>query len=130
MRFTRFLGISLLCLGITVSAIQAATEAAFTQQAFMDAQTAGKPILVDIWASWCPTCKAQEQVLRTLATEPVNKDLVIFRVDFDSQKDVVARLGGRAQSTLIVFRGNTEKGRSVGDTDPASIRALVGQATQ
>lgn len=32
------------------------------------------------------------------------------------------------QSTLIVFTGATEKGRSTGDTNPASIKALVGKA--
>jgi hypothetical protein len=46
-------------------------------------------------------------------------------VDFDSQKDLVERFGARMQSTLVVFKGNTEEGRSVGDTYRASIEALL-----
>ena len=53
---------------------------------------------------------------------------MVFRVDFDSQKDAVKRFGARMQSTLITFKDGKETGRSVGDTDPASIAALVAKA--
>jgi hypothetical protein len=33
-----------------------------------------------------------------------------------------------SQSTLIVFKDSKETGRSVGDTDPASIAALLDKA--
>ena len=103
----------------------AAMEAPFTQAAFTTAQKAGKPILVDITAPWCPTCAAQKPILGMLAIDPAFKDLVIFHVDFDSQKDVVRTLNARSQSTLIVFRGMDERGRSAGDTNAASITELV-----
>ncbi len=107
---------------------RAATESAFTQPAFEAAQKAGRPILVDIWASWCPTCKAQAPTLSSIAADPASHDLVVFKVDFDAQKEVVRKFGAQMQSTLIVFNGATEKGRSTGDTDPASIKALVAKA--
>jgi thiol-disulfide isomerase/thioredoxin len=110
------------------SLAHAATEYPFTQQAFNDAQKAGKPILVHVWASWCPTCKAQAPTLSQITADPTSKDLLIFKVDFDAQKDVVKNFGVRMQSTLIAFNGSTEKGRSTGDTDPASIKALVTKA--
>jgi hypothetical protein len=40
-------------------------------------------------------------------------------------KPVVREFGAQMQSTLIVFKGATEQGRSVGDTKPASIAALL-----
>jgi hypothetical protein len=46
-------------------------------------------------------------------------------VDFDRQKDVVKFFQARMQSTLIAFKGATEAGRSVGDTNRASIAALL-----
>ena len=49
----------------------------------------------------------------------------MFKVDFDSQKDVVRAMGAQMQSTLIVFRGKDERGRSTGQTDPGVIRALL-----
>jgi len=102
-----------------------ASEAVFTQQAFEAAQKAGKPILVHITAPWCPTCKAQKPILSELTAEPQFKDMAVFDVDFDSQKDVVKSFRAQSQSTLITFKGNKEVGRSVGDTNPGSIELLL-----
>ncbi len=125
---TMFAALSLSAMASSVS--WAATETVFTQTAFTTAQHEGKPILVDISATWCPTCAAQKPILSQLFSEPANKDLVVYHVDFDSQKDVVRAMGARMQSTLIVFHGGAEKGRSTGDTDATSIKALVSKANQ
>ena len=109
-------------------AARAATETPFTAAAFAAAQAADKPILVHIWASWCPTCAKQTPILKSLAADPSYADLMIFRVDFDAQKDVVRAMGADHQSTLVVFHGKDEKGRSVGDTEAASITALVAKS--
>ncbi|MGJ4890590.1 thioredoxin family protein [Bradyrhizobium sp. HKCCYLRH3099] len=97
----------------------------YSDAAFKAAQTAGQPILIEIHAGWCPTCKAQKPIIDRLAAEPKFKDLKIFRVDFDDQKPVVKGFGAQMQSTLIVFKGASEAGRSVGDTKEASIAALL-----
>lgn len=106
----------------------AAERIDYTPAAFDAALGARKPILVWIHASWCPTCKAQTPILARIESESQYKNLMVFRVDFDSQKDAVKRFGARMQSTLIAFKGGKETGRSVGDTDPASIAALVAKA--
>ncbi len=97
----------------------------FDQKAFAEAQKAGRPIFVGVHASWCPTCKAQDPILGELMSAPKFKDLVYFVVDFDGQKDVLKTFGVRSQSTLIAFKGDRETGRSVGDTNRASIAALL-----
>jgi thioredoxin len=112
----------------TISALApafAAETKTFESASFAAAQQAGKPILVAIHASWCPTCKAQKPILSELMAEPKFKNLVYFVVDFDSQKEAVKYFGARVQSTLITFKGATETGRSVGDTEPSSIAALL-----
>lgn len=106
----------------------AAGPQAFDDKGFAEAQKAGKPILVAINASWCPTCKAQRPILSELIADPKFKNLVYFVVDFDSQKSLVTRFGARMQSTLIAFKGDQEEGRSVGDTNPASIAALLNKS--
>lgn len=100
----------------------------YTPSAFDGALKDGKPILVEIQAPWCPTCKAQKPILAEIEAKPAYKDLVVVHVDFDSQKDAVRRFGARMQSTLITFKDGKETGRSVGQTDPAALAALVAKA--
>jgi thioredoxin 1 len=108
--------------------VWAAPPAPFSDQAFQGAQQQGKPILVEITASWCPVCAKQRPILSQLLTDPRFHDLVVYNVDFDTQKDVVRTMGAHMQSTLIVFKGSTEKGRSTGVSDPAAIEALLAKA--
>jgi thiol-disulfide isomerase/thioredoxin len=114
---------------VAVAAFAAPASAAgpqpFDDAAFAEAQKAGKPIFVAIHASWCPICKAQKPILAELMADARFKDLVYFTIDFDSQKDLVRRFGARMQSTLISFKGATEQGRSVGDSNRESIAALL-----
>jgi len=96
----------------------------FDQASFEVAQAQDRPIVVDITATWCPTCAAQKPIIESLAADPAYAEMVIFDVDFDDQKDVVRDLGAQMQSTLIAYVGQAETGRSVGDTDPKSIGLL------
>jgi thiol-disulfide isomerase/thioredoxin len=49
-----------LCLTLSLTSVAfAADKKPFTAAAFEAAQASGKPILIDVSASWCPTCKAQ-----------------------------------------------------------------------
>ncbi|MEH2563146.1 thioredoxin family protein [Bradyrhizobium sp. AZCC 2289] len=121
--------ISVLSVAVVMSAVAFGAHAAdklnYDAKSFAAAQAAGKPILVEIHATWCPTCKAQAPILSDLENQDKFKNLAVFRVDFDSQKDAVRAFGARVQSTLITFKGSVETGRSVGDTNPSSIAALL-----
>ncbi len=122
------IGAGVLGLGGFVGHAQAASITTYDAAAFAAAQAAGKPILVAVHASWCPTCTRQRPIIDELAGRAENKDLVILIVDFDSQKDVVKGFDVRMQSTLIAFKGKVERDRSVGITDPGAIGALVAKA--
>lgn len=124
----RALLLSALSLPLLAAPLFAGDKVAFTPATFQAAQKAGGPILIDISATWCPTCKAQAPIIGELRSEARFKSLQIFSVDFDSQKDVVRALKAQSQSTLIVFKGANEVGRSVGDTNKDSIAALLAKA--
>lgn len=98
----------------------------FDAKAFQASQAAGKSILVDVTASWCPTCKQQRPIVQQIEKE--RPDLVVYDVDFDSAKDVLKQFRVQHQSTLIMFKGPKEVARSTGETDPAPLRALVAKA--
>ena len=114
-------------LPFTISAM-AAGKRTFDQKAFEAAQAAGKPILVEVSAPWCSICRAQAPILERLRSDARFKNMVSFDVDFDSRKDVLRQFKASSQSTLIVFKGKQEVGRSTGDTRAASIDALLSKA--
>lgn len=125
----RTLAFMALLVGIAFAApVQAGEAAAFDAAAFSEAKKAGKSVLVDVHAPWCSTCKAQKAALDELTARPEYKDIVLFRIDFDSQKDDWKALGAQSRSTLIAFKGETETGRIVGDTKKDSIEALLKSA--
>lgn len=96
----------------------------FTQPAFDAARAKGQRILVEVHAPWCPTCARQQSVIADAQRLPANRNVVVFRIDFDSQKAVQKPLGVTRQSTLIAFKGKTETGRLLGETDAGRIAQL------
>jgi thiol-disulfide isomerase/thioredoxin len=118
--------LSLLAVALVALPLAAQAAQPFDGKTFADAQGAGKAILVDVTAPWCPTCAKQKPIIEGLEKE--SPQLLVLTVDFDSAKDVLKQFGVQAQSTLIVYKGKTEEGRSIGQTDPAVIHALVGKA--
>ena len=117
-----------LLLAASLASVAAGETRPFSDPAFAAAQKSGKPILVEVSAPWCPICKTQKPILAKLASEPRFKDLQIFDIDFDSQKELLRRLNVRMQSTLIAYKGATEVGRSVGETQPEWIEGLLEKA--
>lgn len=111
------------------SALAAETRP-FDAGQFAKDQDAGKPIVIDAAADWCPICATQKSVIDSLLNDAKYRDLVFYRLDFDTQRGELGKLGSQFQSTLIAFSGKSETGRSIGDTDPQSIRALFDSAVK
>ncbi len=102
-----------------------AMAAAYSDAAFTAAKASGKPFVIEFHADWCPTCRAQAPVLRSLSSGK----FTILTVNYDGQKSVVKKFGVRRQSTLIVFRDGREVGRAVGITGEAAIGELLAKAS-
>ncbi len=115
-------------LGLAPFAPAQALETNFTKDALAAAQQDGKRVLVHVWASWCPECKAQTPIIEGLLKKPENGNVVFLRLNFDTQVADWKALGARSQSTLIMYKGIKETARLVGDTRPEAIAALVASA--
>ena len=110
----------------TLASLAAAGEIkSYSAQEFDKLTQAGKPVVVDVSAPWCPTCKAQKPILEGLMQQPAYRDVTMLTVDFDTGGDALKRFKVRTQSTLVAFKGATEVARSVGDTTPAGIENLI-----
>ncbi len=107
---------------------QATERLAFDRAAFDAAVKSGKPVLVDIYAPWCLTCRAQSRALDALFQNPQYAGFKVFVVDYDSEKDIMRTFNARQRSTLIAFSGGKEVGRVVSNTQQATIQALLDSA--
>jgi len=110
------------------AASASAAEVPFDQAQFDRALAAGKPVVVDFWASWCPVCRAQKPVLSTILQTPAMADVTMFVANFDTEKDLKKALHISGQSTLVIFKGGKEVVRSTGQTHPEQLQALLAQA--
>lgn len=96
----------------------------YSQATFDRLTRAGKPVVLDISAPWCPTCKAQKPIVDSLMQRPAYKDVTLLAIDFDSAKPTLKKFKVSMQSTLVAFQGEKEVGRSTGDTTPQGIEQL------
>lgn len=98
----------------------------FDQAAFAAAQAEGRPILLDVHAWWCPVCASQNHTIKqTVAASKAYDRLIIFRINYDKQKEVWKGFGVRKQATLIAFHGRQEVGRIQYMTNKDKINALL-----
>jgi thioredoxin 1 len=97
----------------------------FDQGTFDRLTREGKPVVLDISATWCPTCKAQKPIIDGLMKQPAYKHVTLMTLDFDANKPILKKFKVTMQSTLVAFKGNKEVGRSTGDTTPAGLESLV-----
>lgn len=61
------------------------------------------PVLIDVWAEWCPPCKAAAPILVELAARHSGR-LKVVAIDGGEAADLVATLGVRGFPTFIGVR--------------------------
>jgi len=97
----------------------------FNQQEFDKLTHDGKAVVVDVSATWCPTCKEQKPIIDGLMKNSAYKDVTLMAIDFDADKPLLRKFKVTTQSTLVAFKGEREVGRSVGDTSPEGLEGLI-----
>lgn len=108
-----------------VAEIPAAQWIEYETETFAQAQEKGQTILVDVNATWCPTCKAQAPILDSMRDEPQMGDVVFMKLDFDTEKGFLEEHRIPRQSTIVVFQGEQETARSIAETDPDKLRSAI-----
>lgn len=93
---------------------------------------AGRTVLVDFHATWCPTCVEQGRVLdRLRAGNPAYDRGIDFIVaDWDRHRtgDMTDALGVDRRATLVALTKKGEVGRLVGTTQTSQIKDLLDRA--
>ncbi|MCU0291264.1 MAG: thioredoxin [Thermoanaerobaculaceae bacterium] len=74
---------------------------------------ADKPAVVDFWAVWCGPCKMVAPHVEAVATEMAGQ-VVVAKVDVDSNRGVASRFGIQSIPTMLFFQGGQVVDRMVG----------------
>ncbi|WP_035873255.1 thioredoxin family protein [Cucumibacter marinus] len=132
---TRLLRRSALALILAFAAIPLAfanySYTDYSEDVLAAAEASGEPYLLDFYATWCTTCRAQERVVEGLyASDSKYNAIKVIRVDWDTYRrsQLVADLQIPRRSTLVLFKGETELGRIVAQTGEGEIRGLLDKA--
>ncbi|WP_428943651.1 DsbE family thiol:disulfide interchange protein [Pantoea sp. FN060301] len=72
----------------------------------------GKPILLNVWATWCPTCRAEHHYLNTLATEGIRVVGLNYKDDRSKAIGWLNTLGN--PYALSLYDGNGMLGLDLG----------------
>lgn len=116
--------IAALALGSTLNLAYALDIKPYSAQDLANLQQAGQTVALHFHADWCSSCKAQERVFKGWQGDASVPGTLLV-VNYDKEKELRQKMGVRMQSTVIVFKGNTEKSRLAGDSKPEVLRAAL-----
>lgn len=110
----------------TVSHIFEASLEEFEQQVIEASHQ--RPILVDLWAEWCPPCVVIAPVLEQVIRH-ANGDIALAKLEVDEGKNM--KIAGRYQvrgfpTILFIYQGE-EKGRFSGAKPRSYIEQFIAE---
>ena len=74
---------------------------------------AKKPVLVDLWASWCGPCRAMEPTIDAVAKEFEGK-VDVAKLNVDDNPELAQKLDVMSIPTLMLFKDGQPIDRMVG----------------
>ena len=110
-----------LFVGLSANAVEKKTN--FSIEIFEKAKASGKTVVVNSYEVWCGTCSKQTKILDQAERE--FKDIVFLSYEQSKNKDIAQKLSIKFWTTIVVYKGDNEVARIVGQTDKATIYAAI-----
>lgn len=82
------------------------------------------PVLVDFWASWCPSCKMVEPVIAELAVKLEGR-IKVGKVNIDQNPGVGAMFGISGVPTFILFKEGKVLKRETGARSKQQLLKMI-----
>ncbi|MDC3022612.1 thioredoxin family protein [Candidatus Pelagibacter sp.] len=102
----------------SVSAME--KETTFNKKLFDKAQSEGKVVVISSWIKYCTSCAGQMKILQNAKNQGALLDIKFDNIEYFSfdvtKKDISNFFDVQYQTTLIIFKGNKEVYRSIGET--------------
>jgi thioredoxin 1 len=105
-------------------AVHALQSQPYTDAALAAAQADGKAVALHFHAEWCGSCKVQSMVFEKLGKDG-GPAITVLVVDYDKNPAVRNRFGVKAQSTIVVMKGEKETARLAGEIRESRIQAAL-----
>ena len=126
---TLLIAISLLPLSIFAQEGTKATEKGgikwmTIEQAQTKAKDTPKPLMVDVYTSWCGPCKMIAPILDEVANTYGDK-IQIAKMNVDENRDIPAKFGIRGIPTLMLFKGGQLAATKVGALGKAQLTSFI-----
>lgn len=119
--------------GLAATVARAAELAAYSDELVAAELAAGKTVLIDFTASWCPSCQSQGRLIERLRAENPAYDAAITFVeaDWDTYKDseLATRYGVTSRGSLIILRGDAVIAQTTTHSTEDALKALLDQAS-
>ena len=92
----------------------------FDKELFNKAQSEGKIVVVSSWMKYCSSCANQMKVLQKAKKEGELSDIKFDNIEYFSfdvtNSEIANFLDVKHQTTLLIFKGDQEVYRSIGET--------------
>jgi thioredoxin 1 len=85
------------------------------------------PVLVDVFGTYCPPCRALAPTLDKLSLEYEGRAKVV-KLDVEADRELAGGLHVTSVPTVIAFRDGKELGRLVGLRPEVAYRQLLAEA--
>ncbi len=86
-----------------------------------------KVVLLDIWAPWCPPCRAMMPLLDDLQEE-VKDWAEIIKLDAEAEPEQTQNLGVSSLPTFMVFKDGKLVDSMIGATSKANLLGMISKA--
>ena len=95
-------------------------ETSFKKELFDKAQSDGKIVVISSWIKYCTSCAGQMKILQNAKNKGELLDIKFDNIEYFSfdvtKKEISNFFDVQYQTTLIIFKGNQEVYRSIGET--------------
>ena len=112
-----------LFLFICISANAVEKKTNFSIEIFEKAKASGKTVVVNSYEVWCGTCSKQTKILNKAEKE--FKDIIFLSYEQSKNKNIAQLLDIKFWTTIVVYKGDNEIARIVGQTDKETIYSAI-----
>ena len=91
---------------------------------FAEVLASSKPVVIDVWATWCGPCRVLAPTVEEVAEEMADK-AIVAKCNVDDCEDISIKYGIRNIPTLLFIKNGEVVDRTVGVVNKQDIIARI-----